>query len=284
MKKKAQRKIKGILISVFILIISFNIHAQKLVQFQEKSLRAPDNIKIDGKAIEWKNNFQTFNKATSLYYIMSNDDENLYLAIQAKAPNIIKKIFSGGITFTINNSDKHTFENSIAITYPKNDKNGAPNYINLDNRPSPTKDSVRSKLQADSFMNVLNNKHTTLFKTIGVNGISEIEDKIISIYNESGIKVAALFDNNIEYTFELCIPLKYLGLGLNSVSKFSYNIKLNGAAVNGRDLRVVSASSGDKVVFTGNDGITYNMGEATPQNLALSYPTDFWGEYTLAKR
>ena len=43
-------------------IIALPAHAQKLPKVQKTSIRAPENIKIDGKANEWDNKYQAFNR------------------------------------------------------------------------------------------------------------------------------------------------------------------------------------------------------------------------------
>jgi len=85
------------IIPVILFSIAFlNTHAQTLPKVQEASLRAPDNIKIDGKPTEWNNQFQAYNTATDLFYTIANDDQNLYLVIQAKKPLSISKIGQRG--------------------------------------------------------------------------------------------------------------------------------------------------------------------------------------------
>jgi hypothetical protein len=81
-------------------MVSLALHAQKLPNVQTISLRAPAGVKIDGKTKEWNNRFQCYNHATSLFYTIANDDENLYLVIKAIDRDICKKIIGGGITLT----------------------------------------------------------------------------------------------------------------------------------------------------------------------------------------
>src|SRR5476649_2012908 len=94
-----------------------NAVAQKLPNVQTASVRAPANIKIDGKTTEWNNTFQAYNHATDIFYTVSNDDAKLYLTIQASDKLVINKIMSGGITFTIQKSGKKTDKDGISITY-----------------------------------------------------------------------------------------------------------------------------------------------------------------------
>jgi len=92
--------------------------AQKLPNVQLASVRAPADIKIDGKATEWNYPFQAYNRATDVFYTLSNDDDNLYLTLQATDEDIIRKIINGRISFTINKSGKKSEQDAVVITYP----------------------------------------------------------------------------------------------------------------------------------------------------------------------
>jgi hypothetical protein len=263
----------------FLLITCFTATAQKLPNVQAASLRAPANIKIDGKATEWNNQFQAYNKATGVYYTIANDDDKLYLAVQANDPEIIRKIVLGGLTLTIDTSGKKNDKTGVAITFPAYDNKNPPVSLILNNKPKVTADTVTYRMRTDSFIYAHNQQLTDKLILIKVEGIRSIEDNILSIYNAEGIKAISLFDKKMNYTCELAIPLKYTGL--NKQRKFNYNVKINGPRGNGSNVQVVNTSRGDMIIYTGSDGVNYGIGLATSQNLALAYPTDFWGEYTL---
>ncbi len=107
-------------------------------------------------------------------------------------------------------------------------------------------------------------------KLINVTGLPGT-DSLISIYNQDGIKAAGLFDNKPAYTYELAIDLKQLGLPINDVAKFAYHINL------GSDIS--KNLMGMMNLEVGADGkISHDGG-----NPAMAL-TDFWGEYTLAKK
>lgn len=264
------------------LTIAVNTIAQKLPGVQQSSMRAPGNVIIDGKATEWGNKFLAYNKVIGVYYSIANDDDKLYLTLQATDADIIRKIVLGGVTFTLNIPGKKDDKNGVAITFPAYDKRYVPLYLILNNRPEPTKDTLKNRMQADSFMNAYNDKISNSLKLIGVAGIKQIRDDVISIYNEEGINAASRFDHKIAYTYELAIPLKYLQFTVDKPVKFSYNIKLNGIIPKGSSM--VDTGRPDIIVFVGPDGKNYTTGKATPENMALAYPTDFWGEYVLARK
>lgn len=57
---------KLILGPLLFLLYGFSVGAQKLPNLQQSSMRAPANIKIDGKPIEW-GQYQAYNRATEIF-------------------------------------------------------------------------------------------------------------------------------------------------------------------------------------------------------------------------
>src|ERR1700679_2125120 len=97
--------LKGLLALSFILI-TFIAAAQKLPEVQPAAVWAPENIKIDGDANEWNNKFQAYNKTAGIYYTLSNNEDHLFLTVQATDPDMINKLVAGGLTLTIQKSGK----------------------------------------------------------------------------------------------------------------------------------------------------------------------------------
>lgn len=255
-----------------LLLFAFSIiaNAQKLPKVQIASLRLPDNVKIDGKATEWDNKFQAYNTNTEVFYTMANDDDKLYLIIQATDQLVIRKIMAASITVSIDLSAADKSAHDVTVTYPVFDKKEWPN-INLKNKPEITKNELVDRKRLDSFMNVANRELANKSKEIKVFGIKGI-DTSISVYNEDGIRAVSLFDHQIAYTYELAIPLKYLSLSLNGVARFSYNIKLNG-----------SSSAEGSTIEDIPGGTRVNGPGKMADMQFMRYPTDFSGSYTLIK-
>ncbi len=265
--------VKSAVFNLMLLLISIIATAQKLPKIQLTSLRAPNNIKIDGKATEWDNKFQAYNSSTGVFYTIANDDDKLYLVIQATDQLVIRKIIVGSITFTVNSSAENK-DKKGSVTYPVFNKKNWPN-MNLGNKPIVTKDSTISSKQVDSFMYAANQQLTTKSKEIKITGVKDIGDTL-SIYNQEGIRAVSLFDHQIAYTYELAVPLKYLGLSINNVAKFSYHIMLNGSD-NIEGLVIKHIEGGTAMYWNGprpsETDVEY-----------MRYPTDFTGNYTLAKK
>jgi hypothetical protein len=270
---------KKLFLFVAALIAVDVVIAQKLPNIQIASLRAPANVKVDGKVTEWGDQFQAYNNKTEIFYTIANDSEKLYLAIQATDEAIIKKIVMGGITFSVSSTTKRDVNEAASVTFPVYDINYPPSYFTFNKSKIPTGSNI------DSLMNLHNKSLSTKYKLIGISGIENIIDSLLSVYNSEGLKAAIAFDSRLNYTYEMVIPLKYLKL--NNTSKFTYNIKLNAATIDGRKLEITSPRPNLNIVqYTGADGVNYILA-SDPQNFALAAtlvaPTDFWGEYTLAK-
>ena len=275
MKKTPLKSIfSPLLLGCFLL----NAVAQKLPNVQVNSVRAPANIKIDGKATEWNNKFQAYNHATDIFYTVSNDDSKLYLIVQAPDRSVINKIMSGGITFTVQTLGKKTDKGGISVTYPLFDKKNIPfippvfgvrrgpgdeiaTPAGSYNRVNDSKD-----FKSDSMMRIFNKSLTDYSKFIGVTGIKTL-DTLIAVYNVDGIRVAELFDNKICYTYELAIDLKLLKAKMSNASKFAYHISINPFSLFNIPDRTPAKAGGDEI----------------RADLNGSAVTDMWGEYTLAK-
>jgi hypothetical protein len=261
-----------ILIITALLLSFISVNAQKLPNIQKVSMRAPANTKIDGKTTEWDNKFQAYNKATDLFYTISNDNNNLYLTIQATDQVIVKRITNGGLSFTINKAYQRNNKNAAIITYPVFDSKNR--FIGIfKHRGDPD-----SAPWYDSVMNLNNTRFAAKAKMISVVGIPDI-DTLISVYNIDGIKAVALFNNKLSYTCELSVSLKHLGLGLNNVSKFAYQLKINAVEQHGITLVTKNGTTTDINIDPSQiESINISAGSRMGQ-----YATDFWGEYTLAK-
>jgi len=267
MKKFPLSKLLPVFFGVFIF---FAANAQRLPNVQQVSLRAPADIKIDGKATEWNNHFQAYNDTTHVYYTIANDDKNLYLTVQASDRGIIRMIMVNGVSFTIDRLrrvKKDLFNNYYpSITYPTREKeNGTYGY-------GVYVDSSETKLRMDSFAMAYNRHLAADSKYIRVTGIRTLAELTL-INNRGGIKVASMFDNKMVYTYELAIDLSLLGLDAAKSEKFDYNI-----AIGEGHISEFSRAQGARII-----SVSYTAQPNDPYNPHGYIPADFWGEYTLAK-
>nr|WP_294793404.1 hypothetical protein [uncultured Mucilaginibacter sp.] len=268
-----------VLASILLSAITFVATAQTSTEVKQIGIRADNaEVKIDGKLMEWGHQLYTYNKACEIRYSIANSRDYLYLAIQATDVEIIQKLITGGLAFTINTNGKKD-KNSLVITFPVYEKGKSHPYLNLEKPKEINGDKANYSMRLDSLISSGNSKITNAFKFIGISGLKNITDEMIPIYNVEGISAAAMLDNSLYYNFELSIPLKLIA-GNSRPEKLLYNIRLNGLAFGGSDLKMVRDRF---LVFKGSDGKDYMLGDATPRNWSLATPSDFWGEYTLAK-
>jgi len=266
-------------INFLLTILVLGSNAQKLPAVQKESVRAPTDIKIDGKFKEWDNKLQAHNPATEISYTIANDDNNLYLVAQVivenfDKENLVNKILRGGLTLAIQKTGNKDDKNAITITYPIS------NYafsLHLSASISGKRDT--SAETTNPLVEKNNKLIEQQIKYIGVKCISGV-DSLISVYNENNIKAAGLFAYNKAYTLELCLPLKYLNLSASDEPKFAYHIILNGYK---RPPTFGPAVMSDGTPDTRPAALRL-MEIMTQMDAAASARTDFWGEYTLAKK
>lgn len=257
-------------LTIFLLsaLVYLQANAQKLPQVQPVSLRAPANVKIDGKVIEW-GQMKAYNKPTELNYTIANDDKKLYLVVQTDVPDVYNRISNGGVKFVVQKNGSKSDDGAAFVKYPffKEHSKFAFSFNKiaysltfgaggLQTTRIPVK-KITTTQQADSVMNAHNAILRDKLKFIYADGLPGT-DNLVPIYNDQGIEAAVAFDNKKVYTCEMAIDLKLLGLTAKAGKKFAYHVVINGDPY--------------KFNFVDRDGA-----------LPVAYTTDFWGEYTLAK-
>ncbi len=283
--------------AIILSVACITANAQKQPAIQEISLRAPANIKIDGKTTEWDDKFQAKNVTDRIVYTISNDDNKLYLTVRAQGARGGAKIISGGLTFTISHEvdkkKREKGEGNVSFTFPivtdraKSASITAKQYHYWDNLAG---DLVKNKGAIDSLHMAIDAQIGEACKEIKITGIKDLDT--ISVYNTEGIKAVCAFNSTFICVYEMAIPLKLLGLSTDNPVKFSYNIKLNAvrAPQSAAGVRSISVSGG--VIDIRQSG-TMNMdgpmmpimmGPPNPDTEYLNNDTSFWAEYTLAAK
>jgi hypothetical protein len=272
-------KLRLLFLQVF-LFVFFRCLSQELPKVQKINLRAPLNIKIYGQDKEPDAPFQAYNNATEIFYSVLNDDENLYLRVKATKPRIIEKIISVGITLIVNSKGQKNNKdlNNISITYPiiavspgyrilsLTGNRAIANNSNIPGMPIDTNDKPNFS-PSDSLKALANKSIVSNAKEIKIKGAKGITDTLVSIYNEEKIRVAAAFDTNGAYIYELAVPLKYLELFITDPKIFTYSVKIAG--------RLENPKYGLRVRYV------YTNGVQTDVDQDLNSTTQFWGEYVL---
>ncbi len=255
---------------------------------QQASVKAPVNIKIDGKANDWGNKFEANNSNTDLLYTLANDDKKLYLVAQTTSPIVMSRIASGGIKLSIQKNGTKTDAGAPFIKFPylQKGKRVSIGFVNIieDGKngmrraPEP-KNAKEAEKISDSLARrnnkILLREHKWIY-TSGIDGV----DTLLAIYNEKGIQAANATDSKKTYTFELSFDLTLLGLQADKAEKFSYHIVVNGEPNKSASPFGPAVFAGDPALAAQNEERIRRMNE---QMEALYATTDFWGEYTLTK-
>ncbi|TDQ06996.1 hypothetical protein [Pedobacter metabolipauper] len=313
------RSLKNTAATLMLAGLSLAVQAQKVTELQEVSIFAPATIKIDGKNIEWGNSVFAENKRTTISYLISNDDKNLYLVVRSTDLANNTKIMAGGITFSVNPDGKKKEKESITLTYPLINRanfrggqqgrrqgmggggGGGIAVVGAQMGAGGGGGVQQTPKQRDSAMAAMQKTQLALVKEIKIKGFKVTTDTLISIYNTSGIKAVANIDKDNAYFYEMAIPLSELGLTVESAKEFAYNIKLNGLQMpdfggggggggggfGGGGGGGGGNRGGGGGGFGGGGGGGGNFGPRNSSGIdfqALFSPTDFWGKYTLTKK
>ena len=260
---------KPALVALLALCVSVVAFAQKLPGKQETSLNIPANVKINGKADEWNNQFQAYDNATELKYTIANDDKNLYVIVSAEHNFIVQKALLQGVTISVSPLTKS--DSKVGVTYP------------LENRAKDV--FVNPALpRTDSLLKAINSKLKAQAKEMKITGIKGLTSEETSIYNEYDIQVAAAMDEKNAYTAELVMPLKYIDMEGKNGASLKYDIQLN-APTQRDDPSITVTQSADGKMMTrsmvGSDGRTRSVIMDTKTYMIVSLPLNFSGEYKL---
>ncbi len=271
--------------------LSHSTSAQKLPQVQQVSLRAPANVRIDGKNTEW-GKMKAYNKATGLEYAIANDDEKLYLVVQVKDKGIQDKVVMGGLTLVIQKTGEKSDKGARLVKFPYFKEKARNMFWSFDmvNREGDNNFKINDpdgKILAGKIATANKNLRSNV-KWIYTKNLSGV-DSVLSIYNEAGIEAMNTFDSSTKYTSELAIDLNLLGLSAKDASKFSYHIlvddninkRLTGFTIVGD--RSSIGPDGKPLSAEQIERSRKFIDEFNVQMSALAATTDFWGEYTLAK-
>lgn len=290
---------KKITFTFIIQLLVLAAYSQNLPKIQQTSLRAPANVKIDGKAADWGDKFEAKNPTTELLYTIANDDKKLYLIAQTDVETVINRISSGGIKLIIQKNGTKSEEGAAVVKFPYLPKGESIRFSMATNsmrtrtivqgnsttaiRDNSSLSKEEEEKLVDSVMKAYNKKLTGSLKWIYTRGIAAV-DSLIPIYNDKGIEAAVSFDNKKLYTCEIAIDLKALSLSAAVADKFSYHLVVNGEPNKYAPVApiIFGSTSADGTPLPAEQVRAGN--ERLQSRYAIMGATsDFWGEYTLAK-
>jgi hypothetical protein len=265
-------------IALLLSIFCFSARAQSQSS-QANTVQKKADIKIDGKPADWNTSLRMHNSSTDIDYCVANDDKYFYLTIQTKDGIINKKLFGGGVTLTLNSTGKFGGTDFVSLKYPTVSDKYQTVLSQLINVEAPDGDQQNKKKYADSIVNLMNKTLIEAAKEIQVVGVKDINDVLISVYNEYRIKAALQFQDKKTLTYEIAVPLKYLATLTANNNKIFYNVKLNGIS-NTRNTVIHQTSDGPVTVTTTPRGML-NSAMSNSGFQTMAYATDFWSEYTI---
>ena len=179
-------------------------------------------VLVDGLLDDWNDSLSLYNEATKLYYNLSNDDENIYLALKNSSKVELTKILARGISFSANVESSK--KQAPTIIFPVLDRTPGKKRVETE---EPEPEEIQKRI-------------LSRIKEIKVEGFKEIIDGGISLYNTYGIKAAIAFDSNGNLVQEIAIPIRLLGIEPGRTDPIIYGIKINGfqgpAATQRRDM------------------------------------------------
>jgi hypothetical protein len=236
---------------------------------------APTGVSIDGVFKEWGDNMAYINDKTKISYTITNDKDNLYLAIKTNDPAQQSRILGAGVSFSVD--PKGRKKSTFLVSYPAAGQDDVAGYLNL----SPAQAQVKVQLAK--------------YKKIHTEGFKDISEADFSAAGSNGIMAAIGYDEKGYLVFEEVIPLSLFHAADLAAKEWGYGIRLN--ALQKEEIRKDSGSS----AFEGSGGgrgsvpggkLDKSLTSAGSQKIDPESSTlvttllpelEFWGKFTLAK-
>ena len=184
-----------------------------------KLLPPPANITVDGDIKEWGDSLRYYNHEKQINYDLSNDQENLYMAIRIIDRSEQIRILRAGLTLSIDTRGKK--KETFSITFPVGDQsqNDLPQQANdLQGNTNVTQEDRDELMRA----------RLTKLREIRVSGFKDIEGETITTSNTYGIKTAIDYDKDGYLVYEAAIPLKFFHADDLAKNEWAFNFKING--------------------------------------------------------
>jgi ribosomal protein S5 len=227
---------------------------------------APAGITIDGSTKEWGDELSYTDAKTKISYTLTNDKDNIYLAVKTKDPVQQSNILGAGLTFGIDTKGRK--KSSFILTYPFTEEGAGAPYVNM----TPAK--AQMGVQA------------TKFKKIRVEGFKDITDEQIGTVNPHGIQTAITYDANGFLIYEAAIPLLLFHAGDLATKEWSFTVKLNSIQgqerEGGQRASVVANGTRPSDSFKKDPG-QQSFSQQAVRMVDLTPTIDFSGKFTLAK-
>jgi len=185
---------------------------------QSKKISSPDteeekhylSAEIDGELTEWNSQLFSYDKESKISYAVTNDEENIYIAIKTEDKIVQMKLLLGGCKISLDIKAKKN--DNTAVLYPMPSSGFDRNNIAMltDNNSTETMNSILSGKQT---MNIIGFKSNYSGEQSILHSISNIRP-VIKI-------------NKSNLIYELGIPLESFEKGLvDNLNKYSIGINI----------------------------------------------------------
>jgi hypothetical protein len=258
------------------LLSGLSTYAQTATE-QLHILKAPVNVRVDGKLNEWGDTLAYSDQKSNIHYTIAHDDTMLYVAVNAANEQTLRKIMRGGITVSVNPEGKK--HKTYSVTYPVADGKNSAMMLSEGLTDEPRRPNL---LQSTS---------------IRVSGFKDVESEIITTANTYGFKAAFNVDQNENLGYEIAIPLKMLDI---KKKELAVNIEVNGIqhpanraeagreggageGGGGRGMGGGMGGGGGRGGMHGGGGGRRGGGESSgsKDNTGMATSTDFWVKLAL---
>lgn len=223
-----------ILPGIFLVSFTATVCAQRDTQTKDlppSSAWATVPVNADGALNEWRAPLKYVDEQSRLTYDITNDGENLYVAVSTTDEAAQVNIMRGGITLGVNIKGKKKI--ASAVTYPQiegsvlfaqrrrnaqaadNDMGGGSRY----GRPSASARPVPADLYREL---------QPYMQNAGIKGITGLPDGTVNVaQRKTGIAAALALDEADSLNVEFVIPLSKLGLTPAYAKEIAYSVTIN---------------------------------------------------------
>ena len=221
--------------------------------------RAPVGVSIDGSGTEWTTDLFAVNEKAKLSYIISYDNDNLFVVIKTNNGARQSSILGAGVTLSIDTRGKKKAE--YALTFPVTEKGDSQQFLNL----FPEQISAQAALTKNRKIKIL--------------GFKDITDEFLSAVNPFGIKVGVGYDDTGYLVYEASIPLMLFKESLAN-KELSFNIKVNGLEKT-TQAEALIISRGSSAGNNPGQPAGGGFGAAATRVEELTPTVDYWTKYKM---
>ncbi len=234
-----------VIYTILLLLVANPTLAQRNKDDVQQSLDWATGVVVDGQLGDWGDSLRYVHTTQQFHYHITNDAENVYVAMRVQDKDRQMQIFAQGLAFTVNTKGKK--REGPTVYFPVADRLAFRSIMSADNDDRP--DDMRKGALA-------------AIRAIHVMRFDDVLDGQISLENTYGIHAAATLDTADRLCVEMVVPLARLGVSIAKDDELAFNIKINGVMVPG----------------SGTSARTMRRGYGSPYGYGYGYPYGYGRE------